>query len=89
VSDDRPFPELLDNAETKALLERAEYLWSDLQANNLGGYSGINRPFYILNEFKRVIEEFGNRDVGLNWSKDQLDAHSGNPLNRSKAHDTD
>jgi hypothetical protein len=65
---------LLDCAEQLALLDRAEALWSDLQANNLGGYSGCNRPFYILNEFKRVIEEFGGRDVGLHWTTDHLDA---------------
>lgn len=70
----RPYPQLLDQSEAKALLIKAENLWSDSQANNLGGFSGINRPFYILHEFKSVIEEFGNRDVGLSWSKDQLDA---------------
>jgi hypothetical protein len=75
----RPYPELLDRDEQHALLQRAEQLWSDLQRNDLGGYSGINRPFYILNEFKRVIEEFGHRDVGLHWSKDQLDAHPDRP----------
>lgn len=79
-SDQRPYPALLDNGEASELLKRAEQLWSDLQANNLGGYSGINRPFYILNEFKRVIEEFGGRDVGLHWSKDQLDAHPDRPI---------
>lgn len=70
----RPYPQLLDQFEAKALMAKAENLWSDLQANNLGGFSGINRPFYILHEFRSVIEEFGNRDVGLSWSKDQLDA---------------
>lgn len=70
----RPYPQLLDQSEAKALLIKAENLWSDLQANNLGGFSGVNRPFYILHEFRSVIEEFGNRDVGLSWSKDQLNA---------------
>lgn len=70
----RPYPELLSATEGKELLGLAEELWSDLQRNNLGGYSGINRPFYILNEFRRVIEQFGRRDVGLHWSKNDLDA---------------
>jgi hypothetical protein len=71
----KPYPELLSDAEAKDLLIRAENLWQALQANDLGGYSGENRPFYILHEFKCVIEEFGRRDVGLNWSKDKLEAH--------------
>lgn len=56
------------------MLRDAERLWNDLQKNNLGGYSGGNRPFYILHEFKRMIEKYGNRDVGLTWSKDDLEA---------------
>lgn len=83
MTDTRPFPELLDDAEQKALLTRAEQLWADLQVNELGGFSGRNRPFYIVAEFKRVIEEFGSRDIGWYWSKDQLDAHPGNPLNEA------
>ena len=74
MTETRPYPDLLSDDEAKALLKAAEMLWSDLQENNLGGFSGINRPFYILHEFRRVIEGFGKRDVGLNWSKDQLDA---------------
>lgn len=74
ATQERPYPKLLTSAEAKALLSRAEALWDDLQRNDLGGASGINRPFYILREFKQVIEEFGGRDVGLRWSKDQLDA---------------
>lgn len=69
----RPYPNLLSADEAKALLTRAEQLWADLEKNNLGGFSGINRPFYILHEFRSVIEEFGSRDVGLHWSKDQLE----------------
>lgn len=69
------YPELLSQDETKALIAKAEILWADLQANNIGGYSGINRPFWILCQFKDVIEEFGHRDVGLTWSKNDLDAH--------------
>jgi hypothetical protein len=67
-------PKLLSEQEAADLLAQAEALWADLQANNLGGFSGINRPFYILHEFKRVIEKFGGRDVGLRWSKNDLDA---------------
>lgn len=70
----RPYPELLSAEERSAILKDAENLWQDLQQNNLGGFSYGNRPFYILAEFKRVIEKYGNRDVGLTWSKDDLDA---------------
>lgn len=70
----RPYPELLSNDEQREMLTLAEQLWSDLQDNNLGGFSGCNRPFYILHEFHRVIEQYGHRDTGLHWSKDQLDA---------------
>lgn len=75
----RPYPELLDDDESRAILKLAEDLWADLQTNNLGGFSGINRPFWILAHFKQVIEKFGHRDVGLNWSKNQLDAHPDKP----------
>lgn len=39
-------------ADTKRLaeptrLQRAEQLWAELQQDELGGYSGINRPFWI------------------------------------------
>lgn len=70
----RPYPDLLTPEEEKEILRDAEALWSDLQENNLGGYSGVNRPFYILSEFKRVIERFGRRDVGLTWSRNELHA---------------
>lgn len=36
------------------LLQRAEQLWKDLQEDNLGGFSGINRPFWIVQAFKEV-----------------------------------
>lgn len=75
----RPYPELLSDDERRALLTRAEEMWRDLQANNLGGFSGRNRPFWIMHEFRRVIEEFGHRDVGLRWSKNDLDAHPDAP----------
>lgn len=74
VEAERPYPKLLTKDEARDLLKKAEQLWRDLQEDNLGGFSGINRTFYILHKFKRVIEEFGGRDVGLHWSKDQLDA---------------
>lgn len=67
-------PDLLNNDESSAILFEAEALWADLQRNDLGGFSGINRPFYILAEFKRVIEKYGRRDVGLTWSYDDLKA---------------
>lgn len=70
----RPPPELLSTEESKELLTKAEGLWRDLQENNLGGFSGINRPFYILHAFRSVIEQFGHRDTGLTWSKNDLDA---------------
>lgn len=61
-------PDELSKDESAALLKKAEELWKDLQNNNLGGYSGINRPFFIVSEFKEAIEQFGRRDVGLTWS---------------------
>lgn len=79
MAEERPYPELLDDDESRALLKLAEDLWADLQTNNLGGFSGINRPFWILAQFKHAIEEFGHRDVGLKWSKNQLDAHPDKP----------
>lgn len=75
----RPYPELLSDLEKKLLLAKAEHLWERLQENQLGGFSNGNRPFYILHEFKEVIELFGNRDVGLSWSKNDLDNHPAPP----------
>lgn len=54
--------------------EFARHVWSRLQSNDLGGYSGVNRPLYLLWMFKDAIEKWGNRDVGLSWSKEQLEA---------------
>ena len=71
---ERPYPDVLSDIEAKKLLSRSEDLWNRLEQNDIGGYSGINRPFYILHEFRVVIEEFSRRDTGLNWSKNQLDA---------------
>jgi hypothetical protein len=70
----RERPELFSESERKDILADAEALWRDLQGNNLGGFSGGNRPFYILHAFKTVIEKYGKRDVGLTWSKNDLDA---------------
>jgi hypothetical protein len=69
----RPPPQLLALEEDRALLTDAEELWRDLQENQLGGFSDGNRPFYIAWQFKRIIEKYGQRDVGLTWSKEELD----------------
>ena len=74
MSETREPPELLSDAERKQLLADAERLWARLEANDIGGFSGVNRPFYILHAFKEVIEKYGGRDVGLTWSKNDLDA---------------
>lgn len=79
MTEQKPYPELLSADESKALLTTAEMLWEDLQADKLGGFSGINRPFWILTKFKDVIEEFGHRDIGQTWSKNDLDEHPGKP----------
>ena len=71
----RPYPKKLKQEEQNALLEKAEHLLSELLENNIGGFSGVNRPYFILNSFKEVIEEYGARDVGLNWSHNDLMAH--------------
>jgi hypothetical protein len=74
VSTTRPYPELLSEQERASLLAEAEALWVDLLRNDLGGFSNGNRPFHILHHFERVIEKYGHRDVGLTWSKNELDA---------------
>lgn len=74
MSETRSPPNLLSEAERKQLLADAEWLWKRLEANDIGGFSGANRPFYILHAFKEVIEKYGHRDVGLSWSKNDLDA---------------
>jgi hypothetical protein len=68
----RPYPRLLSDDEKRSLLQKAENLWEALEENKPGGFSGINRPFFILHEFKEVIEQFGGRDVGLTWSVNDL-----------------
>lgn len=69
-----PKVNLLSAQESAALLKLAEETWTDLQANNLGGFSDGNRPFWLLHAFKQVIETFGGRDVGLHHSQDELEA---------------
>lgn len=71
---EREAPELLTVDEQRDLLAEAEQLWRDLQSNELGGFSEGNRPFWIMHQFKRAIEKYGRRDVGLNWSKNDLEA---------------
>jgi hypothetical protein len=73
MSERKP-PELLTADEQRAMLADAEQLWRCLQSNDLGGYSGQNRPFYILHHFKEAIEKYGRRDVGLTWTKNEIDA---------------
>ena len=75
MTEEREYPELFTLEERKVILQDAERLWKDLQSNDLGGYSGVNRPFYILHAFKEVIEKYGRRDVGLTWSRNALEAH--------------
>lgn len=38
----------------KRLMRKAELLWDDLEKNKLGGLSGINRPFWIIEILKEV-----------------------------------
>lgn len=75
----QPYPQLLTAEEKKRIQAKAESLWADLEANQLGGYSDCNRPFWIAHIFQQVIEEFSSRDTGLHWSRDQLDAHPEKP----------
>lgn len=72
-------PELLTEEERKEILAEAELLWKDLQENKLGGFSDGNRTFYILHVLKWTIEKYGRRDVGLTWSKNELDTLSTRP----------
>lgn len=48
------------------LLPTAERLWADLEKNELGGYSGINRPFWILQAFREVINHAEDRTIARN-----------------------
>jgi hypothetical protein len=38
-------------------IKRAEILWDELQHNELGGYSGINRPFWIGEQLKTAFRD--------------------------------
>jgi len=67
--------DLLSGEEKRAMLKKAEYLWRRLQANDLGGYSGVNRPFYILNAFMEIIEDYGRRDIGEKHTGYEIEAH--------------
>tara|TARA_R110000851_G_scaffold20691_3_gene62419 strand:- start:418 stop:717 length:300 start_codon:yes stop_codon:yes gene_type:complete len=69
------YPKLLTEKEKSKLLKKSERLMTELLENNLGGYSGKNRPFWIMSAFKEVIEEFSERDVGLSWSFNDLKKH--------------
>jgi hypothetical protein len=67
-------PELLTTDESKELLKHAEQLLKDLLENRLGGFSDGNRPFWIMYEFRTIIEKFGHRDTGMHWTGDQIAA---------------
>lgn len=66
--------DLLSSQEGAALFKYAEETWSDLKNDDLGGFSGGNRPFWLLHAFKQVIETFGRRDVGLHHTQNELEA---------------
>lgn len=69
---DKPTIELLTKEERQSLQDLAEYVWERLDGNSLGGYSGINRPFYIKWMFEEVIEKYGRRNIGLSLTGEQL-----------------
>lgn len=46
------------------LLKKAERLWEDLQKNQLGGFSGINRPFWIMYVFKEIRDAVRAEQTG-------------------------
>lgn len=69
---DRTYPELLTEDEKQALLQKSVDLWNALEENKLGGFSSINRPYFIMHEFKEIIEKYGKRDVGLTWQSIDL-----------------
>lgn len=69
---DRPAPELLTQEESDWLMRLSEHLVKDILEDNLGGYSGVNRPFHVKHMMEVAIEKLGNRDVGLQWSYNQL-----------------
>lgn len=69
---DRQPPELLNEEEKKWLLTLSENMVRDILNDNLGGYSGINRPFHVFHMMEVAIEKLGHRDVGLTWTHNQL-----------------
>lgn len=68
----RSVPELLTKEENEWLLKFSENLVKDIIDNDLGGYSGVNRPFHVKFMMEMAIEKLGHRDTGLNWSYNQL-----------------
>jgi hypothetical protein len=70
-----PGLEMLSDEERRALLTKAENLWRALEGNNLGGYSSQNRPFYIFEAFREVIEDFGQRNTGYRNTGLEIAAH--------------
>lgn len=70
-----PGLDLLSNDEQRTLLTKAENLWRRLQKNDLGGYSDGNRPFYIFEMFKEVIEDYGKRDIGQRYPVGNIERH--------------
>ena len=65
---------LLTKDEHASIQKFAEDVWVALEENELGGYSGINRPFYLIWMFKKVIEKYGDRNIGLTLTADEVDA---------------
>lgn len=68
----REKPNLLTEEEKKWLLNLSECLVKDILEDKLGGYSGVNRPYHAFHMFKVAIERLGKRDVGLQWTYNQL-----------------
>jgi hypothetical protein len=63
--------ERLTEEELAALNSYSEVLWYELRDNHLGGYSGVNRPFYLAWKIREAIERFGHRNTGLNTPNEQ------------------
>jgi hypothetical protein len=66
-------------------LERAEQLWRELQEDNLGGYSGINRPFWIKLAFTAVRREAESAPTWDDAVKALLSADAGRKLGHHTA----
>jgi len=65
-------PKILTQQESDWLMKISENLVKDILEDNLGGYSGINRPFHVKHMIEVAIEKIGNRDVGLKCSYNEL-----------------